>query len=133
MTAASKPQSAPSIYGHMITLGVGHSIAIYERNRECYVAEFRDGGASLEYAGSWFRFHAEALRYCHNRRTALLSSAPMTPEILEKIEWLHADSDAREERVLATPRIIFAAVRRYCTNLISSLRGRAAKTSRTFG
>jgi len=57
----------------------------------------------------------------------------MTPEILEKIEWLHADSDAREERVLATPRIIFAAVRRYCTNLISSLRGRAAKTSRTFG
>jgi len=33
MTAASKPQSAPSIYGHMITLGVGHSIAIYERNR----------------------------------------------------------------------------------------------------
>jgi len=133
MNAESKPQNASSIYGHMIILGVGHSIAIYERNRECYVAEFREGGARLEYAGSWFRFHSGGLRYCHNRRTDLLSSAPMTPEILEKIERLHAVSDAREERVLAAPRIFSAAVRRYCTSLISTLRGRAAKMSRTFG
>jgi hypothetical protein len=133
MNAESKPRTAPSIYGHMITLGVGHSIAIYERNRENYVAEFRDGGARLEYAGSWFRFHAGGLRYCHNRRAALRSSMPLTPEILEKIERLHAESDAREERVLAVPRTVFAAARRYCINVISRLRGHAAKLSRTFG
>ena len=45
----SKVHTAPSINGHMIALGAGHSIAIYERNRECYVAEFLDGGERLEY------------------------------------------------------------------------------------
>ena len=63
MNAESKPRTAPSIYGHMITLGVDHSIAIYERNGECYVAEFRDGCGSLEDASSWFRFHAGVLRW----------------------------------------------------------------------
>src|SRR6185437_5537448 len=121
-----------SIYGHMIILGVGHSIAIYERNRECYVAEFREGGARLEYAGSWFRFHSGGLRYCHNRRTDLLSSAPMTPEILEKIERLHAKSDARQQRVMAARSSAVAAARRYCLNVIYRLRGCAAKMSRTF-
>ncbi len=133
MNAESKPRNAPSISGHMIILGVGHSIAIYERNRECYVAEFREGGARLEYAGSWFRFHSGGLRYCHNRRTDLLSSAPMTPEILETIERLHAESDARQQRVMAARNNAVAAARRYCLNVISRLRGRAAKISRTFG
>jgi len=132
MNAESKPRTAPSIYGHMITLGVGHSIAIYERNRECHVAEFRDGGASLEYAGSWFRFHGGALRR-YNGRAAVWSSMPLTPDILEKIERLHADSDARQERVLALPRTVVAAARRCCVNVISRLRGREGKVSRTFG
>ena len=132
MNAESKPRTAPSINGHMITLGVGHSIAIYERNRECYVAEFRDGGASLEYAGSWFRFHAGALR-CYSGRAALQSFMPLPPEIREKLERLHAESEARQERVLAVPRTVIATARRYCINVISRLRGRAAKVSRTFG
>ena len=55
MNAESKMRTAPSINGHMITLGAGHSIAIYERNRECYVAEFRDG-----YGGSRTRAHGSA-------------------------------------------------------------------------
>jgi hypothetical protein len=117
----------------MITLGVGHSIAIYERNREYYVAEFRDGGARLEYAGSWFRFHAGGLRYCHNRRADLRSSVPLTPEILVKIERLHAESDARQERMLAVPRTVAAAARRYWINVISRLRDRTAKIGQNFG
>jgi len=131
MNAESKPRTAPSIYGHMITLGVDHSIAIYERNRECYVAEFRDGGATLEYAGSWFRFHGGALR-CYSGRAVLWSFMPLTPEILEKVERLHADSDARQERALALPRAVVAAARRYCINVISRLRGHAARVSGTF-
>jgi len=132
MNTEAKPRAASSINGHMITLGAGHSIAIYERNRECYVAEFRDGGASLEYAGSWFRFHAGALR-CYSGRAALQSSMPLTPELLEKLERLHAESEARQERMMAVPRTIVAAARRYCINVISRRRGRAAKVSRTFG
>jgi hypothetical protein len=132
MNAESKVRTAPSINGNVITLSAGHSIAIYERNRESYVAEFRDGGGRLEYAGSWFRFHAGALR-CSKGRAALQSSMPLTPEILEKLERLHAESEARQERMLAVPRTVVAAARRYCINVISRLRGGAAKVSRTFG
>src|SRR5689334_7401053 len=90
--AIARPSSYKDCAIGYVTLGVGHSIAIYERNAGYYVAEFRDGGARLEYAGSWFRFHAGGLRYCHNRRAALRSSAPLIPEILQKIERLHAES-----------------------------------------
>ena len=112
MNAESKVRTAPSISGHMIALGAGHSIAIYERNRECYVAEFRDGGGSLEYAGSWFRSNAGALR-CLRGRTALQSFMPLSPEMLHKIERLHCASDARQERMLAVPRTLAAAARRF--------------------
>lgn len=131
MNAETKVRSAPSINGHMIVLGPEHSIVIYERNRECYVAEFRDGRGSLEYAGSWFRFHARALR-CYTGRAVLRSSMPLSPEMLEKIERLHAASDAQQARMLAVPRRIAAAAQRYWINAISRLR-RAAKTSQTLG
>ena len=132
MNAESKVRTAPSINGHVIALGAEHSIAIYERNRECYVAEFRDGGGTLEYAGSWFRFNAGALRSLKGR-AALQSSMPLTPEILEKIDRLHAESDARQARMLAVPRSVAAAARRYWINAISRLRGRAVRISRTLG
>ena len=132
MNAESKMTTAPAISGNMIDLGAGHSIAIYERNRESYVAEFRDGGGRLEYAGSWFRFHAGALRSVKGR-TALRSSMSLTPEILERIERLHAASEARQERMLAVPRRVAAVARRYWINAISGLRGRAARISQTIG
>jgi hypothetical protein len=124
--------TAPSVSGNLIDLGAGHSIAIYERNRESYVAEFRDGGGSLEYAGSWFRFHAGALR-CPKGRAALQSSMPLTPEILERIERLHAESEARQKRMLAVPRNIAAAARRYLIGMMSRPRGDASKISQTIG
>ena len=68
MNWKSQMSAAPSISGHMIDLGVGHSIAIYERNDVGWVAEFRDGRGEFMYAGAWFRFHAGGLRYCYNRR-----------------------------------------------------------------
>ncbi len=133
MNAESKVRSAPSIEGYMIALDAGHSIALYERNGVSYVAEFRDGFGGFAYAHTWFRFHAEVLRYCRSRGAALHSSMPLTPEMLEKIERLHVESEARQERMLAGPRTVAAAAQRYWTNLISRLRGRAAKISQTFG
>ena len=132
MNAESKVRTAPSISGNIVDLGAGHSIAIYERNRESYVAEFRDGGGTLEYAGSWFRFHAGALRWGKGR-AALQSSMPLTPEILERIERLHAASEARQERMLAVPRTVAAAALRYFVSAMSRLRGGTSKISQTVG
>jgi hypothetical protein len=132
MNAESKSRTAPSINGHMIALGAGHSIAIHERNGEGFVAEFRDGHGELAYAGSWFRFNAGALR-CLRGRAALRCYTPLTAEMLQKIERLHAESEARQERTLAVPRTVAAAGRRYWINVISRLRGHAAKISQSFG
>jgi len=117
-----KVSAAPAINGHLIALEAGHSIAIYERNRECYVAEFRNGAGRLEPACSWFRFHAGALRW-PRERAAPQSYLPLSPEMLRKIERLHAESEAREDRILAVPRIVAAAARRHWIKVISRLRG----------
>ncbi len=134
MNAESRVRTAPSINGHMIALGAGHSIAIYERSRECYVAEFRDGHGELAYAAAWFRFHAGGLRYCHNQRCATFQSCtPLTPEMLEQIERLHRESEARQERMLAMPGNVATIFKRCLLGLMSWSRGVASKTSRTVG
>lgn len=132
MNAEPKLRNAPPIEGHMIALAAGHSIVVYERNGELCVAEFRDGVGGFAYASTWFRFHAGALRYRHNGRGAP-RSVPLTPEMVQKIERLHAESEARQERMLALPRTIAAAAQRFCTKLVSRLRRRAAKIAQTFG
>ena len=135
MNAECQERAAPPS-GHLIHLGPGHSIAIYERNGAGWVAEFRDGRGEVMHAGTWFRFHAGGLRYCHNRRTprtALESATPLTPTMLERIERLHRDSEAREERMLAVPRTIAAAVQRYWISAMSRIRGGASKVSQTLG
>jgi len=120
-------RAAPPINGHFIDLGSGRSIAIYERNGERRVAEFCDGCEELMHADTWFRFHAGALRHCRQ------SPMPLTPEMLQKIERLHAESDAREERMLAVPRNVAAAAKRCLINLVSWTRELGSKTKRPVG
>ena len=132
MNAEPKVRSA-SIEGYMIALDAGHSVALYERNGESYVAEFRDGVGGFAYAHTWFRFHAEALRYCRARRAVPHSSKPLTREMTEKIERLHAESEAREKRMLALPGAVAATAQRYWTLVTSRLRRRAHRIARTFG
>jgi hypothetical protein len=124
--------ATPSINGHMMDLDGGHMIAVYQRGGVCWVAEFRDGHGELHDAAVWFRFHAGALRYCHNRRLAALkSTVPLIPEMLEKIERLHRASEAREERILAAPRTVAAVAQRWAFGLMSHLRGRESKIGQT--
>ena len=132
MNAECKVCIAPSINGHMIALGAGHSIAIYERNGKGFVAEFRDGHGSLEYAGSWFRFNAGALR-CVRGRAAHRSFMSLAPEMLQVIEGLHAESEAQQERMLAVPRRVAAAALRYFVSAMSRLRGGTSKIHQTLG
>ena len=133
VNAESALSTAPSINGHMIVPRPGHSIAIYERNGENYVAEFRGPHGEFGCADTWFRFRSGVLRYSPYGRASLDSAAPLTPAMVQKIERLHAASDARQARMLAVPRRVAAAARRYWTNAISGLRGRAARISQTLG
>ena len=130
MNAESQMSAAPSISGNMIDLGAGYVIATYERNGSCWVAEFRDGRGELEYAGSWFRFHAGRLRAA---RTARKYPTPMTPEMVEKIERLHRASEARQERILAVPRAVAAAAKLWAIRVMSRPRARESKISQTLG
>lgn len=114
---------SPSINGHMFDLGAAHSIAIYERNGDWYVAEFRHGRGAFMSAGTWFRFHAGCLSYCHNGRAALRSSVPLVPRMLQKIERLHRESDARQARMLAAPGNVARSVKGCVLSLLSRARG----------
>ena len=133
MNADSKALAACPIKGHMIALAPGQLIAIYERNGESYVAEFRDGYEKVEYACTWFRFYASALRYRGNGRAGVDDAMPLTQEMLQKVERLHAEREARQEKMLAAPRTVALAVQRYWINFLSRLRGRAGKINQTPG
>jgi len=133
VNAELQMRTASSVYGHVIDLGVGHSIAIYERNGASWVAEFRDGHGEIMYAGAWFRLNSGGLRYCHNHRPALQRSMPLTLEVLETIERLHAEREARQRRMLAVPRTVATTARHYFVSAMSRLRSGTSKISQTLG
>jgi hypothetical protein len=108
----SPTRTAPPISGHVIDLGTGRSIAIYERNGEWCVAEFCDGRGELMHADTWFRFRAGALGHRRNRHAVPRSSEPLPPEMRQKIERLHRESESRQQRILAVPRNVAMAVKR---------------------
>jgi hypothetical protein len=126
VNAESQVRDSPRISGHAFDLGAGHSIAIYERNREWCVAEFRHGSGEFMAAGAWFRFRAEPLRYSHGGRAAL----PLSPEMLEQIEQLHRQGEAGQETALALPRQASINGRRWVLTLQSWARGIASRASR---
>ena len=103
MEAFLKPkpetQAEASINGYVIGRGGAHSIAIYERNGVSWVAEFRDGRGELMNANTWFYFHAERLGYW-NRRQVDKSAQPLPRPMLEEIERLHREREAREAGTL---------------------------------
>ena len=130
MNANSRVCTAPSINGHMIDLSAGHSIAIYERNGLCWVAEFRDGHGEFTYANTWLRGYAGGLWQCRHRRATLESSMPLSAAMLAKIERLHAEHEAGQERMLGVLRNLATTVKRCVLSLKSWARGVASKTSR---
>lgn len=107
-----------SIDGHLLKLGRAHEIAIYTRGGTCWVAEFKDGRSELFDAGTFFRFHAEALRY-FNRPHAMAraSATALTPEVLERIERLHQRLEALDARIIGVGAAVVASVMRCCRGL----------------
>jgi len=131
MNRESELHNAPSINGHMIELGARHSIAIYERHSMWWVAEFRDGRVEFADAAQWFAFHAGGLRFCHNRRRAILqTSMPLTPEVRKAIERLHCENEVRRPGMLSLLRKLAATGRR---RLMSLWRDCVGQSSRRTG
>src|SRR6185437_16347765 len=93
----AKPETLAeaSVNGYVIGQDAAHAIAIYERNGVSWVPEFRDGRGELMNANTWFYFHAERLGYWH-RRQAYKSMQPLPLPMLEEIERLHREREARE-------------------------------------
>ena len=102
--------SEGAIGGSVIHLGDGHRVAIYQRDGECWVADFQGGTGQLVDAATWFRFHTGVLRYSHGRRAAALESmAPISPELAEQIERLHRSPNAAPERPKFFPASVVAS------------------------
>jgi|SRR5450631_452124 hypothetical protein len=122
----NSPPSA--VNGRLLRWGERHAVAIYTRDGVCWVAEFRDGCGELIDATTFFHFHAGTLRHADGRRAAALESATaLTQELLEKIEGLHRQADARHSRRVGARAAFLVPLQRYCSDMASRIRGLASK------
>ena len=116
------------VEGHLLLLGERHAVAIYKRYSVHWVAEFKNGCGELTDATTWFRFHAGTLRHSHARRAAALQSTMVLPEeVLETIECLHRQAEARDARIVSAGVAVLDSVQRYCSDMASRIRGLASK------
>ena len=128
MNAKLETSSPSAMAGQLLYLGERHSVAIYTRDGECWVAEFSGGRGELIDAATFFHFHTGVLRYSHGRRAAALNSAtPLMPEMLEKIERLHESSKARDDKMLNVIVAVVESLKRNWRNMASRIFGRSAK------
>ena len=121
----------PVIEGHVVHVDTGYDIAIYTRDDAFWVAEFRDGQASLTEATTWFRFHSAPLRYCSRNRAGALDSTALTPGVLAQIERLHGQVDGAARRTLTAALV--NAVRRWTAFGRSSVRASAPRGAQDLG
>jgi len=116
------------VQGQLLQLGKQHEIAIYLRNGERWVAEFRDGHAELIDASTWFRFLTGPLRSSHRHRAAALESATeLTPAVLEKIERLHGNVEGRLLLGNRDAAGVFDVMKHNCSVITRRLHGLAAR------
>lgn len=127
MDAYREAALPPAITGTLMHLSERHRVAFYVRDGVSYVAEFREGRGELTDATSWFRVNAGTLRYCHGRAGALQNKAVLAPEIVEEIEHLHRQVDARDARIIEISTAVLATVQRCCTDIAARIRGSSAK------
>lgn len=129
MNAESQRHGDPSIDGHMIVVNDGHSIAMYERSGEWYVAEFRNGQGEFTRAGAWFRSNAERLRHYRDGRAAALSSPSLTPETQKNIARLHAQREARQQAMRDLRKKVATTVKRCLLGVIGWRRASVSETN----
>jgi hypothetical protein len=93
------PKLRAVIQGQLLRITPHHQAAIYLRDGALWVADFVDGHGTLVDAAVWFRFNCPALETTHARRRMVRESAiPLSTELVQRIEELHARSPGAERR-----------------------------------
>jgi hypothetical protein len=98
------------IQGQLLRISPHRQVAIYLRDGALWVADFVDGRGTLVEAAIWFRFNCPALETPHARRRMVRESAiPLSADLVQRIEELHAGSPVSESRAagsrFAGPRL----------------------------
>lgn len=90
------------IQGQMLRLSEHHSVAIYLRDGQMWVADFIDGQGALVDATTWFRFNCGTLSNSHAlRRMALESATPISSALAERIDKLHRSTGTQGSVILS--------------------------------
>jgi hypothetical protein len=88
---------AKMIQGQILRSSDRREAVIFLRDGTLWVADFIDGDGALVEAETWFRFNCgSASNRLANRRAALESAAPLTEELVARIEAL-LGPDSRKE------------------------------------
>lgn len=79
----------PSFQGQILRRSRRREVAIFLRDGELWVADFIDGHGTLVDAATWVRFNCAAgPSGSASRRMALEAAAPLSGELLERIQRL---------------------------------------------
>jgi hypothetical protein len=76
--------------GNLLRVGETREIAIYQRGGLAWVADFRGGRGELFTAADWFVVHGHGSLL---HRAGLGAVGPLPPDVIERIERLHAAED----------------------------------------
>src|SRR5262245_49054292 len=111
-TMKMQHQRAPfsTISGTMVRLSARDTVAFYRRDDLSWVAHFRGGRGDLSNVATWFR--ANSGRF--GPVAALQNVTMLTPAMIERIDQLHRQIEAKDERRGASSKAAVAAFARAC-------------------
>jgi predicted trehalose synthase len=125
MNTNQEQNGASRLNGNLLRLGDQHEIAIYLRDSTAWVAEFKNGRASVSTASHWFSVNQGGRLLRHME---LASIAPLSHEVMERIERLHQRL-AQAGRHPATSSETATGVARFRSRLMKLLRSILSKRS----
>ena len=125
MNTNQEQSSASRVNGNLLRLGDQRAIAIYLRDSMAWVAEFKNGRASVSMASHWFSVNqgGRVLRHME-----LASITPLPDDVMERIERLH-ERLAQAGRHPTTSSESATVVTRFRSWLVKFLRSILSKRS----
>jgi hypothetical protein len=89
-----QPLAGRSIVGQVLRRGREHEVALYLRNGEAWIADFVGTEGALVDVATWLRFNCAGARSELARARMVRECAlPLLPDLVERIEALHALAD----------------------------------------
>ncbi len=125
MNTNQERNGASRLNGNLLRLGDQREIAIYLRDSMAWVAEFKNGRASVSTVSRWFSANQGGRVL---RQMELASIAPLPDDVMERIERLHQRL-AQAGRHPATSSKTATVVARFRSRLVKLLRSILSKRS----